>query len=113
MVERPIKKSELAAREAQEGGGDREGRSNDRRDRDRKGRKGGKGKGRGDREERPPAVAPALMRGPKPKPKAEAPEPEPEVTIDPAGTEAVEETSETVADTTEAADAPEATDPSA
>ena len=74
MVERPIKKAELAARKAQEGDTDREARSDDRRD--RKGRKGGKGKGRRDREEKAPPVSPALMRGPRPKPKVEEPEPQ-------------------------------------
>ncbi|NER81043.1 MAG: hypothetical protein F6K42_16040 [Leptolyngbya sp. SIO1D8] len=80
MVERPIKKSERVARDNSEGKRDQEGRGGDRRERSGgKGRKGGRGKGRRDREEKKPAIPPALMRGPKPKPKVEVPEPEPEI----------------------------------
>lgn len=108
MVERPIKKSELAARAAEGGerdrpqGGERRERSGGR------GRKGGRGKGRGDREERKPAVPLALMRGPKPQPKVEEPEPVEEAVAEEAA-EASEATEATEGDTEAAEATPDAT----
>lgn len=97
MAERPIKKSELAQREASgeprkektpKAGGGQGGRGK------------GRGKGRGDREERQPAVPAALMRGPRPQPKKEEPEPEPavEATTDEVAAEDGEATPEVVPD---------------
>ncbi|MBL1177462.1 hypothetical protein [Pantanalinema sp. GBBB05] len=102
MVERPIKKSErLAKAESAEATGAsslpsseerRETRPARGRDKGGKGKGGkGKGKGRGE-DEKPQAINPALMRGPKPaKPQPPKEEVAPEVT---------EETSETIAEET-------------
>lgn len=87
MVERPIKKSERAAQASTENPeqmagdgqrpvGDHRPQRAERGSKDKRG-----GKKRGDREEKKPAVSPALMRGPRPKPAAPVEElqPEPEV----------------------------------
>lgn len=101
MVERPIKKSERLAKaeSAEETGASSLPSSEERREsrpargRDKGGKgKGGKGKGKGRGEdEKPQAINPALMRGPKPA-KSQPPKEEvPEVT---------EETSEAIAEET-------------
>jgi hypothetical protein len=115
MVERPIKKAELAKRREAEAaaGGDatpeRENRG-DRGDRKERGRgKGGRGKDRGG--EPRAAINPALMRGPKPQPKVEVVEPEvEEVAAEAAEESASEAPAEAAAEKPEAPPEPEATE---
>ncbi|NJN21533.1 MAG: hypothetical protein HC812_10595 [Leptolyngbya sp. RL_3_1] len=103
MVERPIKKAELAKRreaEAAEGGGEPRAKENrgDRGDRKERG-KGGRGKGRDRGGEPRAAMNPALMRGPKPNAKVAAPEVAAVVTANIPDVEAVTDTDAAMAET--------------